>query len=143
MNKEFLKMQKLAGLITESQMRDKLKENLSNKYSQYFQAIKDVITNNQHPITDFDSLMNEIEFTDLIDAVVDATGGNPNDIRKALFFYGANSFSPTSIDQEAWMEILSDFIGKSAYDTSTFDAMEEKLSQELYNALENAGFEIE
>ena len=30
MNKEFLKMQKLAGLITESQLQDKLKENEDN-----------------------------------------------------------------------------------------------------------------
>jgi hypothetical protein len=30
MNKEFLKMQKIAGLITESQLQDKLKENSSD-----------------------------------------------------------------------------------------------------------------
>ena len=35
MNKEFLKMQKLAGLITESQMKDKLKENSGIDWNDY------------------------------------------------------------------------------------------------------------
>jgi hypothetical protein len=34
-NKEFLKMQKLAGLITESQMKDKLKENSGIDWNDY------------------------------------------------------------------------------------------------------------
>lgn len=35
MNKEFLKMQKLAGLITESQMKNKLKENSGIDWNDY------------------------------------------------------------------------------------------------------------
>jgi len=49
MNKEFLKMQKLAGLITESQVKQ-ISENQND-----FNTIENIISQTPYPVTDLES----------------------------------------------------------------------------------------
>ena len=149
MNKDFLKMQKLAGLITESQMEDKLKEDTSSGYNQYFDAIESVIAKYEYPVTDLESLFDEMEETDLVDAVADTMGGDFDKARKALKAYGMAKYynSPKHLDQEAYMDALNLFFsalgnGADAYDDSTWTKNEKDLARNIASILFQAGVDI-
>ena len=158
-NKEILRMQMLAGIITESQYKAKLNENelntlkqtiqqeypeivqdgeietgteewvfllklslaninkdflrffdnvdeydlfVNEKYKSYYDIIKNTINESMFEVTDLESLLNEMDTTDLIDAVAEAMGGNSanvNDMKKAttaLLAYGVNELDDFS-----------------------------------------------
>ena len=87
-NEQFLKMQKLAGLITESQMKDKLRENQSD-----FDIVDRVISQISYiTITDPESLQDEIEHSDLVDLVADEMGGDFTKARQAIEDWGMKKF---------------------------------------------------
>jgi hypothetical protein len=160
MNKEFLKMQKLAGLITENQMRemmntsdevpltpevqqyiddaiDELRKSLpseewakldgagfwesefpegvwmqfqdefpdaldvseevkdyieSKVYKSNFDIVDRIVNNNFPEVTDYESLQDAIEYTDLVDAVADEMGGDFTKARQALEDWGKKKF---------------------------------------------------
>ena len=80
MNKEFKKMQKLAGLITESEYKKNVNENQND-----FDIVDKIISQNDFlEITDYESLQDEIEHSDLVDAVADEMGGDFTRARQAL-----------------------------------------------------------
>jgi len=146
MNKEFLKMQKLAGLITENQIKQ-VNENQSD-----FDTIEKIISQTPYPVTDLESLYDEMENTDLIDSVADAMGGDFTKARKALEAYGKSKFgnqmSGGFLNQETYMDFLNELfnvLGNKAnsYDDSTWTNQEKELVKNIYNAIERAGIEIE
>ena len=149
MNKDFLKMQKLAGLITESQMEDKLKEDTSSGYNQYFDAIESVIAKYEYPVTDLESLFDEMEETDLVDVVADTIGSDLDKARKALKAYGMAKYynSPKHLDQEAYMDALNLFFsalgnGADSFDETTWTEEEKALVSGIASVLNKAGVDI-
>ena len=146
MNKEFLKMQKLAGLITENQLKQ-VNENQND-----FNTIEKIISQTPYPVTDLESLYDEMENTDLVDAVADAMGGDFTKARKALEAYGnskfGNQMSDKFLNQEAYMDFLNELFNvlgnkANAYDDSTWTNQEKELAKSIYNAIERAGIEVE
>jgi hypothetical protein len=76
MNKEFLKMQKLAGLITEGQMKDKLNENFSRE------EIMDILNRNgidEDYFEDMGGREVEAGSEEWMDVVSELTGKNAYD----------------------------------------------------------------
>ena len=145
MNKEFLKMQKLAGLITESQVKQ-ISENQND-----FNTIENIISQTPYPVTDLESLYDEMENTDLIDSVADAMGGDFNKARKALIAYGTAKYTSGNqnkrLDQEDYMEALNLFFdalgnGATSYDETTWTEEENALVSGIANILNRAGVDI-
>jgi hypothetical protein len=145
MNKEFLKMRKLAGLITESQVKQ-ISENQND-----FNTIENIISQTPYPVTDLESLYDEMENTDLIDSVADAMGGDFNKARKALIAYGTAKYTSGNqnkrLDQEYYMEELNslfDVLGNGArsYNEKTWTATERALVKGIVNILNQAGVDI-
>lgn len=146
MNKEFLKMQKLAGLITENQLKQ-VNENQND-----FNTIEKIISQTPYPVTDLESLYDEMENADLVDAVADAMGGDFTAASEALKAYGKSKFgnqmSDKFLNQEAYMDFLNELFNvlgnkANAYDDSTWTNQEKELVRNIYNAIERAGIEVE
>jgi hypothetical protein len=159
-NKETLRMQMLAGIITEGQYKAKLNENelntlkqaiqqeypeiiqsgqieqgteewifllklalesmyngeykgffdgideydlfVNGEYESYYDMIEDTINESMFEVTDLESLLNEMDTTDLIDTVAEALGGNPANVqdmqkaKNALLAYGVNELGDFS-----------------------------------------------
>jgi hypothetical protein len=143
MNKEFLKMQKLAGLITENQSKQ-IDENQND-----FNTIEKVISKYEYPVTDLESLFDEMEETDLVDVIADEMGVDLDKARKALKAYGMAKYynSPKHLDQEAYMDALNLFFsalgnGADAYDDSTWTKNEKDLARNIASILFQAGVDI-
>jgi hypothetical protein len=153
MNKETLRMQMLAGIITESEYKARLNEDelktlkqviqqeypeviqsgeietgtddwivllklslaninkdfsgfftdvdeydlfVNGKYEPYYDMITDIINESIFEVTDLKSLLEEMDTSDLIDAVAEAMGGKSTDVsdmqkaKNALLAYGVN-----------------------------------------------------
>ena len=143
MNKEFLKMQKIAGLITGNQSKQ-IDENQND-----FNIIEKVISKYEYPVTDLESLFDEMEETDLVDVVADEMGVDLDKARKALKAYGMAKYynSPKHLDQEAYMDALNLFFsalgnGADAYDDSTWTKNEKDLARNIASILFQAGVDI-
>ena len=143
MNKEFLKMQKIAGLITENQSKQ-IDENQND-----FNIIEKVISKYEYPVTDLESLFDEMEETDLVDVVADEMGVDLDKARKALKAYGMAKYynSPKHLDQEAYMDALNLFFsalgnGADAYDDNTWTKNEKDLARNIASILFQAGVDI-
>ena len=145
MNKEFLKMQKLAGLITENQVKQ-ISENQND-----FNTIENIISQTPYPVTDLESLYDEMENTDLIDSVADAMGGDFNKARKALIAYGTAKYTSGNqnkhLDQEVYMDMLNTLFdtlgnGANAYDDKTWTEEENNLTRSIASVLNKAGVDI-
>lgn len=146
MNKEFLKMQKLAGLITENQLKQ-VNENQND-----FNTIEKIISQTPYPVTDLESLYDEMENTDLVDAVADTMGGDFTAASEALKAYGKSKFgnqmSDKFLNQEVYMDFLNELFNvlgnkANAYNDSTWTNQEKELAKSIYNAIERAGIEVE
>jgi hypothetical protein len=161
MNKELLRMQMLAGVITESQYKRRLNEAeipnqlkqtiqqeypeivqngkieqgteewvfllklvlesmydgkykrffdgideydlfINGEYESYYDMIKNTVNESMFEVTDLESLLDEMDTSDLIDAVAEAMGGNSanaQDMQKAknaLLAYGVNELDDFS-----------------------------------------------
>jgi hypothetical protein len=138
-------MQKLAGLITENQIKQ-VNENQND-----FNTIEKIISQTPYPVTDLESLYDEMETTDLVDSVADAMGGDFTKARKALEAYGnskfGNQMSGGSLNQEIYMDFLNELfnvLGNKAnsYDDRTWTNQENELVKNIYSAIERAGIEI-
>jgi len=144
MNKEFLKMQKTAGLITESEYKGKMNENQND-----FKIIDQVISQTPYNVTDYESLQDEIEYSDLVDAVADKMGGDFTKARQALEAWGAQKFGEemASLDQGIYMDFLNDLFnalgnGADAYKDSTWTEKEEELAGTIGRAISAAGIDL-
>ena len=144
MNKEFKKMQKLAGLITKSEYKKNVNENQND-----FDIIDRIISQNDFSITDYESLEDEMDHSDLVDAVADEMGGDFTRARQALEAWGMKKFGGemASLDQEVYMDFLNELFdalgnGANAYSESTWTNQEEELVGAISRAISAANIDI-
>jgi hypothetical protein len=69
---------------------------INDDYEEYYNDIENIINDSDFSVTDLTSLIREMDYSDLIDAVAESMGGDPTDeydmeeAKTALLHYGVN-----------------------------------------------------
>jgi hypothetical protein len=153
-SEEFLKMQKLAGLITEGQYKARLNENRTAET--LYQMFKDEDLLNDRREYDVEDLMSTYpdlskeEAKKLEKMLQDPSKLNENtiDIMAVLNRNGIDedyfeSMGGKEVESgtEEWLDVLSDITGKDAYE-GEFTPEDDKLIQKFISDMEALGIEL-
>jgi hypothetical protein len=161
MNKEFAKMQKIAGLITESEYKEKTYENQSSgksyedllKIVKQYEGFEDYVGSFKKAFQGKDTITKDawMEWSRTLDGGYDQEGF----AEKHWGMAGKGKMSENQqdedeyprLDQETYMEFLNACFecfdnGANAYDDSTWTDDERDLAQNLANVIGRAGIDI-
>ena len=170
MNKEFYKMQKTAGLITESQYQEKMEENSSSETRSYndllniikqYEGFEDYVGSFKKAFQGKDTITKDawMEWSGTLDGGYDQEGyaekhwkmagkGKTNEISNPGSDDDDKEYTKYKrLDQETWMGFVDDLLdtfgnGHTAYDESEWTKAENKLIGAIANVLNNAGYDI-
>ena len=158
MNKEFAKMQKIAGLITESEYKEKTYENQSSEKSyedllkivKQYEGFEDYVGSFKKAFQGKDTITKDawMEWSRTLDGGYDQEGFAEKHWKmagKGKMEEGA--MMGKRLDQEAYMEALNLFFdalgnGANAYDDKTWGADESLLAGSIARILSKAGVDI-
>jgi hypothetical protein len=155
MNKDFLKMQKLAGIITEGQFKEKVNEAETNLLTAdglrtFLHTVRNLTNDGNKKKELLDMLKTALDSIANINEISGPWSTNKNsgdDIHNNNADEDYDGDEYPRLDQETYMDFLNECFecfdnGANAYDDNTWTDDEKDLAQNLANVIGRAGIDI-